>query len=198
MLNFIWLLLLVSGILVAAIQGNIDAVTQAALKSSRDAVALCIDMIGVMCLWLGIMRIAEKAGAVNGLARLVRPIMVRLFPTIPPDHPAMGAIILNLSANMLGLGSAATPFGMKAMQEMQRLNGNRNEASEAMCTFLALNTSCITFIPATIIAVRVSYNSSNPAEIVGPTIFATCCSMFLATLVDYLLRRRYRRVRHLR
>lgn len=193
MLNYIWLTLLLSGIVVAALNGNVEVVTQAALKSANDAVEICINLIGVMCLWLGIMRIGEKAGLIESLSRIVRPIMVRLFPSIPPDHPALGAIIMNLSANIMGLGSAATPFGMKAMQEMQKLNGGRNEASEAMCTFLALNTSCITLIPATIIAVRVNYNSANPTEIVGATIFATCCSMTLAILADYLFRRANRR-----
>ena len=193
MLNYIWLTLLVSGIIVAALNGNIEVVTQAALQSANDAVQICISLIGIMCLWLGIMRIGEKAGLIESLSRVVRPVMVKLFPSIPSDHPALGAIIMNLSANILGLGSAATPFGLKAMQEMQKLNGGSREASEAMCTFLALNTSCITLIPATIIAVRVNFNSSNPTEIVGATIFATCCSMTLAVLVDYLFRRANRR-----
>ncbi|MGI6513936.1 MAG: spore maturation protein [Syntrophomonadaceae bacterium] len=193
MLNYIWLTLLLSGIVVAALNGNIEVVTQAALQSANDAVAICINLIGVMCLWLGIMRIGEKAGLIEALSRLVRPIMVRLFPSIPPDHAALGAIIMNLSANILGLGSAATPFGLKAMQELQKLNGGRKEASEGMCTFLALNTSCITLIPATIIAVRVNFNSANPTEIVGATIFATSCSMIMAVLVDYLFRRANRR-----
>ncbi len=193
MLNYIWLALLLSGIVVAALNGNIEVVTQTALQSANDAVAICINLIGVMCLWLGIMRIGEKAGLIEALSRLVRPVMVRLFPSVPSDHPALGAIIMNLSANILGLGSAATPFGLKAMQELQKLNGGRKEASEAMCTFLALNTSCITLIPATIIAVRVNFNSANPTEIVGTTIFATSCSMIMAVLVDYVFRRANRR-----
>lgn len=193
MLNYIWLTLLLSGIVVAALNGNIEVVTQAALQSANDAVQICINLIGVMCLWLGIMRIGEKAGLIEALSRLVRPVMVKLFPSVPSDHPALGAIIMNLSANILGLGSAATPFGLRAMQEMQKLNGGRKEASDAMCTFLALNTSCITLIPATIIAVRVNFNSANPTEIVGATIFATCCSMTLAVLADYLFRRANRR-----
>ena len=121
--------------------------------------------------------------------------MVRLFPSVPPNHPAMGAIILNLSANMLGLGNAATPFGMKAMQHLQEINPRPNTASEAMCTFLALNTSCITLLPATIIGVRASFNSTNPAEIVGPCILATACAMLVGVTVDYLFRRRNRRRR---
>lgn len=188
MLNVIWLLLLASGIVVAAINGNIEVVTQAALSAARDGVEVCLSLIGVMALWLGIMKIAEKAGLIEGLAWLVRPLMVKIFPGIPPNHPAMGAIILNLSANVLGLGNAATPFGMKAMQEMQRLNADSDEASTAMCTFLALNTSCITLIPATIIGVRVSFGSANPTEIVGACIFATSCATVVAVSLDYILR----------
>jgi len=188
LLNIIWLALLASGIIIAAINGQVEVATEAALGAARGAVKICFDLIGVMALWLGIMRIGEKAGLVEALARAMRPVMGRLFPSVPADHPAMGAIILNLSANVLGLGNAATPFGMKAMQELQKLNHNSEEASEAMCTFLALNTSCITLIPATIIGVRVSFNSTNPTEIVGATIFATTCSMLLAITVDYLFR----------
>lgn len=192
MLNLIWLLLLVSGILVAAANGQIEVVTQAALGAARGAVEVCFDLIGVMALWLGIMKIAEEGGLVRTLAAWVKPLMVRLFPSVPHDHPAMGAIILNLSANMLGLGNAATPFGMKAMQELQELNHDSDEASEAMCTFLALNTSCITLIPATIIGVRLSFNSANPTEIVGACIFATAVSMLAAVSLDYWFRTRSR------
>ncbi|QGT99896.1 Spore maturation protein A [Candidatus Syntrophocurvum alkaliphilum] len=188
MLNLIWLLLLASGIIVAAINGNIEVVTEAALGAAKGAVEVCFDLIGIMALWLGIMKIAENGGLINTLARLLKPIMVRLFPSVPNDHPAMGAIILNLSANMLGLGNAATPFGMKAMQELQKLNKNSDTASEAMCTFLALNTSCITLIPATIIGVRLSFDSANPTEIVGACIFASLCAMTIAVSLDYWFR----------
>ena len=192
MLNVIWLLLLASGIVVAALNGNIEVVTEAALGAAKGAVEVCFDLVGVMALWLGIMKIAEAGGLVQSLARLLRPITVRLFPSVPSHHPAMGTIILNLSANMLGLGNAATPFGMKAMQELQELNGESDEASEAMCTFLALNTSCITLIPATIIAVRLSFDSANPTEIVGACIFSTALSMVIAVSLDYWFRTRSR------
>jgi len=188
MLNVIWLLLLAMGIIVAALNGNIEIVTSAALDAAQGAVAVCFDLIGVMALWLGIMKIAEKGGLIRVIAWVMRPLMVRLFPTVPPRHPAMGAIILNLSANMLGLGNAATPFGMKAMQELQQLNPDPEQASTAMCTFLALNTSCITLIPATIIGVRLSFGSANPTEIVGPCIFATSLAMIIAVSLDYWLR----------
>ncbi|CFX94069.1 Nucleoside recognition Gate [Syntrophomonas zehnderi OL-4] len=188
MLNVVWLLLLVSGIIVAGLNGNIEVVTQAALGAARDAVQVCFNLIGIMALWLGIMKIAEKGGLINGLAWLLRPLLVKLFPGVPPRHPAMGAIILNLSANVLGLGNAATPFGMKAMQELQKLNNDSKEASAAMCTFLALNTSCITLIPATIIGVRASFKSADPTEIVGACIFATSCAMIIAVSLDYFFR----------
>lgn len=188
MLNIIWLILLASGIIVAAINGNIDLVTEAALGAAKGAVEVCFDLIGVMALWLGIMKIAEKGGLVKTLAKALKPVMLKLFPSVPSDHPAMGSIILNLSANMLGLGNAATPFGMKAMQELQTLNNNKDEASEAMCTFLALNTSCITLIPATIIGIRLSFDSANPTEIVGACIFATSIAMIVAVSLDYWFR----------
>ncbi|MGI6434897.1 MAG: nucleoside recognition domain-containing protein [Syntrophomonadaceae bacterium] len=195
MLNLIWLVLLASGILVAAWHGNIEVVTTAALTAARDAVEVCFNLVGIMALWLGIMKIAESGGLINGLARLLRPLMIRLFPSVPPHHPAMGAIILNLSANVLGLGNAATPFGMKAMQGLEELNPHPGVASEAMCTFLALNTSCITLLPATIIGVRASFHSVNPTEIVGPCILATAASMTIGVSLDYWFRRRNRRRR---
>ncbi|MDD2586644.1 MAG: nucleoside recognition domain-containing protein [Syntrophomonadaceae bacterium] len=197
MLNFVWLFLLASGVIVAAFTGNIEVVTEAALGAAKGAVEVCFDLIGVMALWLGIMRIAEHGGMVRGLARLMKPVMIKLFPSVPSDHPAMGAIILNLSANMLGLGNAATPFGMKAMKELQKLNPGSDEASEAMCTFLALNTSCITLIPATIIGVRLSFGSSNSTEIVGPCIFATGIAMIIAVSLDYWFRKQANRGRKL-
>ncbi len=193
MVNAIWLFLLLSGIVVAAINGNIDVVTKAALESAQTAVTIALELIGIMALWLGILKIAEEAGLVNAMAKMVTPITRVLFPSVPKDHPAIGAIVMNLSANILGLGNASTPFGLKAMQELQKLNKNPQEASEAMCTFLALNTSCITLIPATIIGIRAVAGSNNPAEIVGPTIFATSCAMVIAILADRYLRYRYRK-----
>jgi spore maturation protein A len=188
LLNTIWLLLLVSGIIFAGLNGNIQVVTEAALGAAQGAVTVCFDLIGIMALWLGIMRIAEKGGMIDNLARILKLLTVKLFPSVPPNHPAMGAIILNISANILGLGNAATPFGMKAMQELQKLNDNSDEASEAMCTFLAINTSCLTLIPATIIGVRVSFHSANPTEIVGACIFATSISMIIGISLDYWFR----------
>ncbi len=190
MVNVVWLFLLLVGIIVAGVTGRIEVVTSSAMEAAKLGVEVAFSLIGVMSLWLGLMRLAEAAGLVQGLARLLQPMTRLLFPTIPRDHPAMGAIILNISANVLGLGNAATPFGLKAMEEMQKLNNNKEEASDAMCTFLALNTSAITLIPASIISVRLKAGSINPTEIIGTTIFATSCAMVVAVTADFLIRRK--------
>ena len=190
MVNTIWLAMLVIGIVVAAINGRIEVVTESAMEAAELGVETTITLIGVMSLWLGIMKLAEEAGLVRSLARLFSPIIRSLFPSLKPNSPALGAIIMNLSANILGLGNAATPFGLKAMQELQKENPHPEVASQAMITFLALNTSCITLIPATIIGVRLKAGSANPTEIIGTTIVATGCAMTVAIIVDYMLRRR--------
>ncbi|AFQ43102.1 nucleoside recognition domain-containing protein [Desulfosporosinus meridiei] len=190
MVNLIWLLMLAIGIVVAALNGHIESVTTSAMKAAELGVEVAIELIGVMSLWLGLMRLAEEAGLVKGIARIFGPAIRRLFPSLRPDSKALGAIIMNLSANILGLGNAATPFGLKAMQELQKENPTPDVASPAMITFLALNTSCITLIPATIIGVRLKANSVNPTEIIGTTIVATGCAMFMAIFVDFLIRRR--------
>ncbi|MGE4271661.1 MAG: nucleoside recognition domain-containing protein [Desulfitobacterium sp.] len=190
MVNAIWLFMLVIGIIVAALNGRIDVVTESAMAAAELGVETAFGLIGVMSLWLGLMKLAEDAGFIKALARFFGPAIRRLFPTLREDSPALGAIIMNLSANVLGLGNAATPFGLKAMQELQKENPHPDTASPAMITFLALNTSCITLVPATIIAIRMKAQSVNPTEIIGPTIIATGCAMTLAIIADYLIRRR--------
>ncbi|MBC7347053.1 MAG: spore maturation protein [Clostridia bacterium] len=192
MVNIIWLALLTGGVGVAAWSGRTEVVNKAALDAARSAVTLALELIGVMALWLGLLRIAEEAGLVGLVARLVRPFVRFLFPSVPAGHPALGAIIMNLSASFLGLGNAATPFGLRAMQELQKLNPRPEEASEAMCTFLALNTSCITLIPTTIIGLRAAAGSANPTEIIVPTVLATSCATAAAIVADQFLRRHYR------
>lgn len=187
MINIIWLILLLFGVAMAVYSsiatGSLDPlvqVTDALFNQSKTAVDLAIGLIGLMALWLGIMKLAEESGLIDIIAKVVRPVMIRLFPEIPPDHPAMGAMIMNIAANMLGLGNAATPLGLKAMQELQKLNEKAETATNAMVTFLAINTSSVTIIPATVIGIRVSANSGNPAEIIGTAIFATGCSTIVA------------------
>lgn len=189
MVNYIWLGMILTGILVAAWNGNIEAVTRAAMEGANMAVKTSLGLIAIISFWLGIMRLAEEAGLVRVLARLVAPLTGRLFPEIPREHPAMGAIIMNISANLLGLGNAATPMGLIAMQEMQKLNSGENKtATDSMCTFLALNTSCITLIPTTIIGIRVMHGSNDPTAIVGATILATAFGMTVAVIADRILR----------
>ena len=153
MLNYIWLGMMLIAVVVGIFTGNIDEVTEAAINMAKAAVEIAIGLIGIMALWLGTMKIAEESGLIRIIARALRPITIRLFPDVPEDHPAIGSIVLNMAANILGLGNAATPLGLKAMEELQELNPNKDTATNAMCTFLAINTSSVQFIlPATVVA----------------------------------------------
>lgn len=188
MINFIWLLLLVSGIIYAGLQGNIHIVTQSAISAAEGAIILAFKLVGIMCLWLGIMKIAENAGIVRAFAKLLSPIIYFLFPSVPKNHPALGAIVMTLSANMLGLGNAVTPLGIKAMQELQKLNRHKDTASEAMCTLLALCTAGFTLVPATIIALRSAAGSQNPTEIVGATFIVSLTGTLAVIILDRIFR----------
>lgn len=194
MVNIIWVLMTVIGIVFAMFNGTMGEVNEAIFSGAKEAVTLCIGLISILVFWLGMMKIAEDAGLLEILAKLFRPIVKRLFPEIPNNDPAMGYILSNMMANMFGLGNAATPLGIKAMEEMKRLNGGKNEASRSMITFLAINTSSITLIPTTVIAIRMNYNSASPTDIVGTTLLATLCSTIGAVLIDrYFYYRRSRK-----
>jgi spore maturation protein A len=188
--NIIWLLFIVVGIAVAAAQGNIDAVTKAAFDGAQTGVTVCIGLISILVFWLGIMRIAEDSGLLQKLARLLAPVVRWLFPDVPKDHPALGYIMSNMSANILGLGNAATPMGLKAMEELQKLNPDKEKATAAMSTLLAINTASVTIIPTTMIAIRMNFSSANPAEIVGTTLLATAISTTAAIAADRWYRHR--------
>ena len=151
-------------------------ITNAALDYAGTAVNIAIGLIGIMALWLGVMKVAEEAGLIALIAKWLKPVMKRLFPDVPSDHPAMGSMIMNISANMLGLGNAATPFGLKAMEELDKLNPEKGTATNSMVTFLAINTAGLTLIPATAIAVRAAAGSSDPAIIIGTSIFGAGCA----------------------
>ncbi|MDP7342805.1 MAG: nucleoside recognition domain-containing protein, partial [Alphaproteobacteria bacterium] len=166
-----------------------EVLGQAMIASAADAVTLAIGLVGVMALFLGLMKVAERGGLLVIIARLVRPMMVRLFPEVPPEHPAMGAMILNMSANALGLGNAATPFGIRAMQQLDKLNPIKGTASNAMILFLAINTSSVTLLPTGVIALRAASGSENPAGIVPTTLVATICSTATAIIVAKLCMR---------
>ncbi|MGE5675347.1 MAG: nucleoside recognition domain-containing protein [Mycobacterium leprae] len=188
MLNWIWIVLMVFGVGVAAANGRAAAVTDAGFASAKLAVETIFGLAGMMALWMGLMKVAEKSGLMEAFARLLRPLVRFLFPTVPSDHPAIGSILMNISANMLGLGSAATPMGLKAMQELQTLNKEKGTATDAMCTFLTLNTSSITLIPGTVIALRAAAGSANPTEIVGATLIASLVPWVAGVSLDWLVR----------
>jgi spore maturation protein SpmA len=152
-------------------------VTNDAIKIAQTAVEIALGLIGIMALWLGVMKVAEDAGLIKIIARMLSPITKRLFPEVPADHPAIGSMVMNISANMLGLGNAATPFGLKAMEELDTLNTNKGTATNSMVTFLAINTAGMTLIPATAIAVRAASGSANPTVIIGTSIFGAFCAV---------------------
>jgi len=189
MLNYIWFALMAIALVVAIFTGKAADVTSASVQSAKTAVEISLGLVGVMTLWLGIMRVAEKAGLVTMLGRLLRPFSRLLFPEVPPDHPAIGAVILSVAANMLGLSNAATPLGIKAMEELQTLNPEKETASNAMVTFMVLNTSGIQFIPATIIAVLAAAGSKNPTAIISTTLIATLCGAVAAVTTAKILQR---------
>jgi spore maturation protein A len=188
MINVIWLLLMGGGIVYAAVNGRLEAVTQAAIGAAEQAVDLAFKLTGVMCLWLGMMKIAERAGLVRLLSVVIGPLVRLVFPSVPRSHPAMGAIIMTISANMLGLGNAVTPLGIKSMQELQTLNKDKDSASPAMCTLLGLCTTGLTLVPATVIAIRSAAGSTAPAEIVGATLAVSLTATIAVLVVDRICR----------
>lgn len=198
MLNYLWGLMLIIGIVYGAFTGKIDAVTNAVLDSSKEAVSLCITMLGIMGVWVGIMEIAKETGLVQSISKKMRPVIRFLFPHIPQNHPANEFILLNMIANILGLGWAATPAGLKAMEKLEDLETERygkvekgtRVASDEMCAFLVINISSLQLIPVNIIAYRSQYGSVNPALIVGPGIIATLVSTLVAVLLCKLFSRR--------
>jgi len=182
MMNWIWLGIILSSILCAAFTGQMQQVTIRSFESAKEAVDLAISLIGIMALWLGIMRVVQDAGLLNSLAHVLRRPMRFLFPDVPEDHPAMSAMILNFGANMLGLANAATPFGIKAMIELNKLNRNKGVATDAMCLFLAINTSSLALLPTGVMGVRAAAGSTDPASIWLPTLLATLASTIAGIL----------------
>jgi spore maturation protein A len=191
MLNYIWFGLMAIAIVVAAIKGTPEAVTRGAVESAASAVQIAIGLVGIMSLWLGMMRVAEAAGLVTIVGRALRPLLRWLFPEVPSDHPAGGAIVLALAANMLGLNNAATPLGIKAMEELQTLNPEKDTATNAMVTLMAVTTAGVQLIPASMIGVLAAAGSSSPTAIIGPTIVATFIGTLAAIVAARLLQRFY-------
>jgi spore maturation protein A len=189
MLNYIWYALMAIALVVAIFMGTAPAVTKGAIDSAKTAVEIALGLVGIMTLWLGIMKVAEAAGLISLLGRMLRPFSRLLFPEIPAEHPAIGAMIMNIAANMLGLSNAATPLGIKAMEELQTLNEQKDTATNAMVTFMALNTAGIQLIPATIIGVLAAAGAKNPTAIIVTTIVATFSGAVAAVTAAKILQR---------
>lgn len=192
-MGVIWTVLLVAAVVAAAATGRMADLTAAAADSAGKAVTVSLGLVGVMTLWLGLMRVAEEAGLVDLLARAVRPVLRRLFPEVPADHPAMGPMVMNVAANLLGLGNAATPFGVRAMQELEALNPSKGTASDAQALFCALNTASLQLVPATVIALRAGAGSKAPHEIIVATLLASACGVVVAVTAAKVLARLGRR-----
>ena len=182
MLNYIWLALVLCAVAIGGWNDQLKEVTDGALDGAKTAVTIALGLIGIMALWLGVMRLAERAGLIQRIASGLRPIMRRLFPDVPPDHPAMGSMLMNMAANMLGLGNAATPLGLRAMRDLETLNPRPGVATNAMCTFLAINTSSVQLIPTTAIAILAASGSTRPTAIVGTALLATLCAATVAII----------------
>jgi spore maturation protein A len=172
MLNYIWLSMIILAVVVGGINGKMEDVTKSALDAAGNAVVIAIGLVGIMALWLGIVKIAEDSGLMKIFARAIAPLLRRLFPDVPDGHPALGSMTMNIAANMLGLANAATPLGLKAMEDLEQLNKNPGIATNAMCTFLTINTAGFQLIPATMIGVLQSSGSKDPTAIIGTTLAA--------------------------
>lgn len=195
-INYIWIGLIVISFLFAAINGKMAEITLAAIDYAKTGVEISIGLVGIMALWLGIMRVGEKAGLINLISKLIFPVLKKLFPGVPGDHPALGSVVMNLSANMLGLNNAATPLGLKAMEELQKLNKVKDRATDAMVMFLALNTSSVQLIPASVIAILIAAGATNPTDIIITALLATTASTFTAIVAVKLLGRFNRESSH--
>ena len=190
MVSYIWAFFIIVGSFYLIVTGNVSTLNEEILKGGLGGIKLLSEMMPLLVLWTGIMQIAEDSKLLDKFANLVRPVLSKLFPSLNPNHPAIGYIASNIAANALGLGSAATPFGLKAMASMQKDNETPDTATEAMVTFLILNTGGVTIIPTTVIALRLMYNSNNPTEIIITSILATLCSNISGLIYDYFKRRK--------
>ena len=190
MVSYIWLFLISIGIIFSFFTGNLDTINDSILTNGNKALELMLSILPIIVLWTGIMKIAEESGLLKRFAKLVEPLLSKLFPSVPKDNKALGYIASNIATNMMGLGSAATPFGLKAMSELQKINPKKDTASTAMITFLVLNTAGVTIVPTTVLALRIAHGSANPSEIILPGVIATFCSSLGGLLLDYFIRKR--------
>ena len=189
MINYIWFILIFFGILVAIFTGNGAEISTTIVGSADSTVKFIIGLVGIMCFWCGVMKIAEKSGFTEKLAKVLKPILILIFKDAAKDEKALGAIVMNITANVMGLGNAATPFGIKAMEDMQRLNKDKEKASYDMCLFLVLNAACIQLVPSTVISIRATANSSNPGVIIIPAIISTAMASICGVICCKVLQK---------
>ncbi|WP_125154574.1 nucleoside recognition domain-containing protein [Clostridium rectalis] len=182
MINYIWFIILVSGILVGIITGRGEIISKVIISSANSTVDLTIKLLGVMSLWCGIMKVAEKSGLTDKIAKLLEPILKFIFKDAGKDEEALGTMVMNITANMMGLSNAATPFGIKAMENLQRLNKEKDTASNDMALFLVINAACIQFVPTTVISIRAAAGSSNPGEIIVTAIISTAIAAIVGII----------------
>ncbi len=192
MLNFIWGGMILLSLIVSSFTGKLEQTAAAAVTGAASAIETCFALLGILCLWTGLAKIGERAGLVRSMARLLRPLLRRLFPRLDPDSPAEGSIVMNVVANLFGMGNAATPLGLKAMQDLSHLNQGRRSASNEMCIFVVLNTASIQLIPTTLISLRQTYGSAAPGEIIVPIWIVSICALTVGILTAKLLERRTR------
>ncbi|EKQ56023.1 MULTISPECIES: nucleoside recognition domain-containing protein [unclassified Clostridium] len=189
MINYIWFLLIFLGVLVGLFSGNGEVISKSIVNSSGNTVTFIIELTGIMCFWCGVMKVAENSGLTEKISKLLKPILKRIFKEAAKDEKVLGAIVMNLTANMMGLSNAATPFGIKAMEEMDRLNKDKETASNDMALFLVLNATCIQLIPSTIISIRAACNSTNPGVIILPTLISTATAAVVGVVCCKILQR---------
>lgn len=189
MVNIIWGIFIIVGIVYSFITGNISLINREILESGSKAIDLVLDILPLLIIWMGLMKIAEDSGLIKKIAKVMTPVLSKLFPGLPKNHEAIGYIASNIAVNMAGLGSAATPFGLKAMEKLQELNDDKTRATPEMITFLVLNTSGVTIIPTTIISLRLAAGSVNPTMIIPTCILATTCSTIAGLTLDYIVRK---------
>lgn len=188
MLNYIWLGMVLLGVLWAAVSGRLDQVTQAVISSADEGIQLSIVLLGIMCLWSGLMQIAQKSGLIRALTRFSKGLFTGMFPKVPENHKAMGAMMLSFTANFLGLGNAATPLGIKAMEQLQSLNPQKDSATDAMVLFMVINASCLQLIPTTVIALRNAAGSADPAGILPQVWISSLISTTTAVIFYYVFK----------
>lgn len=189
MINYIWFILIFLGSIVGILNGSGEVISKSIIDSCGNTVSFIIELAGIMCFWCGVMKIAEKSGFTDRLAKVLKPILRLIFKDAAKDEKALGAIVMNITANMMGLSNAATPFGIRAMEEMDRLNPNKGVASNDMSLFLVLNAACIQLVPSTIISIRAACNSANPGIIILPAIISTTTAAVVGVICCKILQK---------